>query len=208
VAHGDVVFDVGANIGLFALDVTARAPGTRIVAFEPMPAVFEVLAANAAAYCPAAQLHDVALGATEGSAIFTYYPRCTGWSTAHPDPEGLRTSIGALLPLPRFMTNALVGWLGKAETIVRPVTTLSRLLRHGGIDRVDLLKIDVERAELNILRGIDAADWPRIRQVVVEAQAAQRDTVASLLRERGFTVTLAQDEALAGTDYHLIYARR
>jgi FkbM family methyltransferase len=206
VRDGDVVFDVGANIGLFSLDVAARVPGARIVGFEPMPAVFEALTANAATYFPTAQLHDLALGAAEGSAAFTYYPRCTGWSTAHPDPVGLRASVGRLLPLPRFLSNPLVDWLAKAETVRRPVTTLSCALRQSGVDRIDLLKIDAERAELDILHGIEAADWPRVKQVVVETQDAQRDTVVSLLRARGYTVTVAQDDALAGTDYHLVYA--
>ena len=33
--------------------------------------------------------------------------------------------------------------------------------------QVDLLKVDVERAELDVLRGISSQDWPRIRQVDV-----------------------------------------
>ena len=31
--------------------------------------------------------------------------------------------------------------------------------------RVDLCKVDVERAELSVLRGIAVEDWPRIKQV-------------------------------------------
>lgn len=30
---------------------------------------------------------------------------------------------------------------------------------------MDLLKIDVERAELEVLAGVEAAHWPLIRQV-------------------------------------------
>ena len=33
------------------------------------------------------------------------------------------------------------------------------------ISRLDLLKIDVEGAELAVLRGIDARDWVKIKQV-------------------------------------------
>lgn len=206
VRQGDVVIDVGANIGLFALDVATRAPGARIIAFEPMPPVFAALAANAAAFFPTAELHDCALGAAPGPARFTYYPRCTGWSTAHPDPVGLRADIARLLPVPRRLSDLLVGWLAKPQMVTRPVTTLSRALGGTALERIDLLKIDAERAELDILRGIEAADWRRLRQVVVETQSAQRDAVAGLLRDHGFSVVIAQDDALAGTDYHLVYA--
>ena len=42
-----VVLDVGANIGLFALRVVQRHPEARVLACEPVPAIFEVLDANA-----------------------------------------------------------------------------------------------------------------------------------------------------------------
>jgi FkbM family methyltransferase len=46
VAPGDVVYDVGANTGVYALAVAARRPDARVVAFEPDPAVRSHLAAN------------------------------------------------------------------------------------------------------------------------------------------------------------------
>ena len=45
--------------------------------------------------------------------------------------------------------------------LARVVTLASR--RRGqaaqGLPRVDLLKVDVERAELDVLKGVAAADW-------------------------------------------------
>ena len=35
---------------------------------------------------------------------------------------------------------------------------------------VDLLKVDVERAELSVLQGVKDEDWPRIKQVAVEVR--------------------------------------
>lgn len=45
------------------------------------------------------------------------------------------------------------------------MTTVSALISELSLERVDLLKIDVEGAELDVLRGIDQKDWPTIRQV-------------------------------------------
>ena len=45
------------------------------------------------------------------------------------------------------------------------MTTVSALISEHSLKRVDLLKIDVEGAELDVLRGIDQKDWPTIRQV-------------------------------------------
>lgn len=36
---------------------------------------------------------------------------------------------------------------------------------------VDLLKVDVERAELAVIKGVRPADWPRIKQAAVEVRA-------------------------------------
>lgn len=41
--------------------------------------------------------------------------------------------------------------------------------------RIDLLKIDVERAELQVLQGVAAHHWPAIRQVAMEVRADARD---------------------------------
>lgn len=43
--------------------------------------------------------------------------------------------------------------------------TVSDLIRRHGLERVDLLKIDVEGAELDVLHGIEQEHWPRIQQV-------------------------------------------
>ena len=43
--------------------------------------------------------------------------------------------------------------------------TVSDLIRNHGLARIDLLKIDVEGAELDVLRGIAHKDWQLIRQV-------------------------------------------
>ncbi|MDJ0633674.1 MAG: FkbM family methyltransferase [Xenococcaceae cyanobacterium MO_188.B29] len=46
--EGDLVFDVGANIGLFSLWAYQKCQkNVNIYAFEPIPAIFKVLQANA-----------------------------------------------------------------------------------------------------------------------------------------------------------------
>lgn len=52
---------------------------------------------------------------------------------------------------------------------------------------VDLLKIDVERAELAVLRGVQPEDWPRIRQVSMEVHDVdgQLQRVLDVLQTQG-----------------------
>jgi FkbM family methyltransferase len=50
VSRGDWVIDVGANVGIYTLRMSELVgPEGRVLAFEPIPSTFELLAANAAA---------------------------------------------------------------------------------------------------------------------------------------------------------------
>lgn len=78
-----------------------------------------------------------------------------------------------------------------------------------------LTQVDVERAELDVLRGLEARHWGAVRQVVAEVHddsARGGDNVArvlALLRQWGLSdVTTQQDPALSGTQLLNVYARR
>ena len=224
-----VVLDVGANIGMFSLFVARHRPAATILAFEPLPALFETLQANTGLYAPGARLFPFGLADRERREEFVFYPRYTMMSgrSESADPEG------EIQVVKRFLENARAqGVEGDAAALLEhadellegrfqgelqevPLRRLSDVLREQGIERVDLLKVDVQRAEMDVLRGIDAADWPRIRQVVMEvhdapgtASEGRLAAITSLLESMGFAVTAEQDELLVGTDRHNLYAVR
>jgi FkbM family methyltransferase len=64
----DVVLDVGANRGQYVEWLRAAGYDGRIVSFEPIPSAFEAMAEGQAAD-PRWQGHNLALGATAGSAV-------------------------------------------------------------------------------------------------------------------------------------------
>jgi FkbM family methyltransferase len=78
----------------------------------------------------------------------------------------------------------------RLQRLRRPVRTISQLIAEHAFERVDLLKIDVEGAELAALRGIEHIDWPKIRQLLVEVHDVdgRLATVEAMLRERGYRV--------------------
>jgi hypothetical protein len=84
-------------------------------------------------------------------------------------------------------------------------------MREHGIDRIDLLKIDAEGAELPVLEGIDEDDWPRIRQVTLEAHGEElADRVRALLEGKGFDVNVEEDDPSVSVvmGFRMLYARR
>lgn len=76
---------------------------------------------------------------------------------------------------------------------------------------VDLIKIDVERAELDVLRGIKWEDWPKIRQLVMEFHdvGGRREEILRILEAAGFgSVVCDQDESLLGSTIFNLYCTR
>ncbi|KAF8062749.1 fkbM [Scenedesmus sp. PABB004] len=75
---------------------------------------------------------------------------------------------------------------------------------------VGLLKINVERAEWDVLAGVDDRDWPKIRQV--SAQVHDIDgrvgRTCALLRGKGFAVDVTQEPRFRACNLHMIYAYR
>src|SRR5262245_40962461 len=72
VRAGDVVFDVGANVGLFAIHLARTTPGARVHAFEPIPPLFDALTKNLAEHAPGARAYNVGLADRDGEAVFEF----------------------------------------------------------------------------------------------------------------------------------------
>ncbi len=107
---------------------------------------------------------------------------------------------------------ANLGVMGAHEAV--PLTcelrTLSSVLDEQGLARVDLLKIDVERAELDVLLGVEERDWSRIAQIACEVhgEGGRMASITAMLEDRGFAVTTDQDQSMRGTEVRMLYAIR
>jgi FkbM family methyltransferase len=133
--HEDSVFlDIGANVGIFSLAAAKTAPSAKIVAFEPTSETFDRLSRNI-------RLNDAsnveplrfAVGKASGTAMLTL--NASG-------KDGLNT-----LGRPSHPDSEPVG-----EEVV-PVTTLDKFLESFDEQRVDLVKVEAEGAELLIFQG-------------------------------------------------------
>src|SRR4028118_1546381 len=97
----------------------------------------------------------------------------------------------------------------KSERVACRLTTISAVIREHGLERIDLLKLDAERSELDALAGIAEEDWPKIRQMVIEVHDERiRDRVLEVLAARGYETVVEQDVYLEETELYNVYARR
>jgi len=210
------IFDVGANIGLFTLFASKLAAGSSIYSFEPIPPVFEILHYNAEIHGVNAKLFQCGLSNISGDSNFTYYPNVSlmsgRFADAAADSDVVKSFVMAQdseLPSEHELDQLLADRL-ISEDFTCPLKTLSQVIRDEAVQKIDLLKIDVEKGELDVLAGIDDSDWPKINQIVMEVHDLNGRVrqVRDLLAARGFNVNVQQDAMLNQTNLYNIYASR
>jgi amino acid adenylation domain-containing protein/FkbM family methyltransferase len=212
--HGACVFDVGANIGLFALHVGQKCRGAAVYAFEPIPPIFELLKINTSLYGLNVRLFECGLAQKSGSETFTYFPHLSLISGRFADSRAERETVKSFLRNEQQATGAgldeLLEERLQGEQVVCPMKTLAEVIRETGVPTIDLLKIDVEKGELDVLAGIGPDDWAKIRQLVIEVYDLDGRVayVTDLLRRQGYRVAVEQDTMLTGTPYFNVYAVR
>ena len=229
IKDGDVVFDVGANIGVFSLRVAQRAKQVKVYAFEPIPDIFEVLKANA-------QLHveneiiplNYGVSDQMDEATFTYFPNTPALSTLHPqqwdeNPGAFKEAVKGTMKnppknmawmrfIPTFFAGAIANHLVKGKKQVTcALKTLSSVIEEYQLNKIDLLKIDCEGAEWSVLQGIKEEHWPLIESMVIEVHDTEGrlDMVKSLLHQKGFTkLVVEREQGLESTLLNNVFALR
>lgn len=215
------VFDVGANIGLFTLFVGRQRPGARIFAFEPAPPVFEILRANVERAGVDAELFNCGVAERSGTADLTFYPSSSGMSSFHADLEEEKEALyNVMLNQLHRGEPGMAEVMEHAEDLLEerlrsvsfscPLRPLSEVIREHGVERIDLLKIDVQKSELDVIRGIDDEHWPRIRQIALELHNVGNrfHWLRETLERRGFRVLAEQEDAYRESIMLNVFATR
>jgi FkbM family methyltransferase len=176
---GMTVFDVGANVGeltlLFSRFVGA---GGNVHAFEPSVRGFERLSAvRNAASLRNVRLNHLALAEEEGAVRLYVY-----------DDDYLSWTSRAVRPLEDYGIN-----VKPRTTEDAPATTVDLYCERNGVALIDLLKIDVEGAELQVLIGARRAlSEKRIRCVTFEFgqttfdMGNSPDEIEAYMKEAGY----------------------
>ena len=75
IKDGDVVLDVGANIGIFGVRAMQKAKNVTVYCFEPIPDIVEALSKNAVLHGNG-NMHVLPYGVSNENtnATFTYFP--------------------------------------------------------------------------------------------------------------------------------------
>jgi FkbM family methyltransferase len=139
---GDVVLDVGPNVGAFALHILTHVPDAVLICLEPMPSNCDVLRRNVG---NRAIIEDLALGASPG--VVTMYDFGDSASACHSLYD--------------------VGATGAQPVRVR-AETLEGLMDRYELDHVRFLKLDCQGAEFEIIPSASHETLARIDCVAME----------------------------------------
>ncbi len=135
----DVVFDVGANIGMTALELRRRFPQAKIHCYEPTPSIADELRQNVRQYGQI-QVHECALGRNEG-VVPLHVNRMGQTNSVLPSSE-----VSANLNQSPLMQETL-------EVIDVPMRTVASECRRLGLARLDILKTDAQGYDLEVIEG-------------------------------------------------------
>ena len=182
-----LVYDVGANSGLYALLAAEARPGVRVHAFEPFPPVLKILRENVALNRAAGRIKIVAGAAADiDEDVLLYVPRDVG-------------AIESSCSLdPNFKEDVV-------EEIKVKGLTLDHYWAAEGKPRVGVLKVDTEGTEHRVLQG--AADLIATERPIVFYEVLPRaefDLLHAIGEQHQLVdVRLSAGEAVIGG--HVVY---
>lgn len=159
------VWDIGGNIGCFAIWLLRRHPGTPITSFEPCAETFAVLANNQ-----------------------------TEWNDQPWEirPYGLADrdqSVAAFVPFDSYGQTSRHAQSGIPTQL--PLRNIASVWEEEGRPAIDLLKIDCEGDEYEILENLPDGLWACAKNILLEIHPRPDKSPAelkTLLETRGYRV--------------------
>jgi FkbM family methyltransferase len=177
------IIDIGANIGVFSIYAASSAKNVKVFSYEPVEKNFDNLTENVAinGYSGQIKAFREAVAARRGRKKI-YLSR---------NGDGNHSFLRKNLPESRKVS----------------CVTLSDIIENNGIDRCDLLKLDVEGAEYEILLAAPAEVFGKISSICLEFHDALtapehcHEELIRLFEGHGFIVEKNER-------YNIIYATK
>ena len=162
------IIDLGANIGLASRYFADCFQNCKILAVEPNQSTYELLISN---------VQDlVTRGRCQTLRAAVWNSEATLAGGAPDDPDHY-SAFAVHETAPGLADNAIVGW------------PMSKIITHSGFEKIDLLKVDIEGAEVELFKG--NSEWlQRVNAIAIEFHENSRKDCGfdGLMKQYGFRV--------------------
>ena len=227
IKENDTIIDIGANIGIFGLELSKRYNSIQIFAFEPINNIYDVLKKNSiSSQNKQFKTYNYGISDKNGEEKFQYFPNSPALSSSKNEivqsKEQLLLALKGSLHhapkkwwwanlIPKFIYPYIINNLIKNPIdIICSIKTLSHVIKENKISKIDLLKIDCEGNELNVINGITSKDWDIIKQIVMEVNDidGRFEYINKKLINLGYSVKTTKDPSLEGTNLINLFAKK
>lgn len=143
----DTIVDLGANIGLASLYFADRYPSARIVAVEPFPENYEMLRSNLGGLIRKGRAGTIRAAISNSSSEVKFaLPEDGSFCEAQQSSDG---------------------------EVSAPPINMDELIRQQNLEKIDLLKVDIEGGEVELFKG--PCRWlERVRAIAIEFHGDSR----------------------------------
>ena len=181
ISEENIVVDVGSHIGEFSLIASKKMNGTgQVISIEPFTEARNWLKKN------------IELNQFKNIII-------------------LPVGIGKKIEEKTLYRNSLGGTIGYLESDIEDVelipegtvkvTTIDEIVRSRGLDKIDMLKIDVEGFEYEVLLGcLESFKEKKIKKIIceihplfLEGKLIEEDEIYTLLKNHGFSLKIIDE---------------
>ena len=203
-----VVLDIGACEGEESIRYARAFPRARIFAFEPLPANQELIRVNLARHSLEGRVELVPLALADETGESTFHVSSGRPREEFSGPDWNYGNKSSSL-LPPASASAMHGWIEFKESITVRTDTLARFCASRGLSRIDFVHLDVQGAELRVLRGAGAhlarvtALWLEVADRELYRGQALRGEIHRYLRSRGFALVAAAMHGVEGDAFYV-----
>jgi FkbM family methyltransferase len=203
------IFDIGSCEGEDAIRYSRVFPRATVYAFEPRPDNIELIKKNLQSYAHGRiVVSETALSDIDGEAELYL-------SSGRPDNDvgekdwDFGNKSSSLLPPSEVEIKKHTAWLKFEKTLKVKMITLDRFVKENRIGTIDFAHIDVQGAELMVLRGAgDAlqsikAIWLEVELVELYKNQPLKWNVEEFLVKSGFFCVKENVDAVSGDQLYL-----
>jgi FkbM family methyltransferase len=205
--YNRIHFDIGANEGVFAIQIAKNEPKTFVVAFEPIPKLVSYISKNTSHLKNFMILRN-AISDFNGEARFNISP----------ESQYGDFSCSSLLD---FSDKANTEWPGREDFKVIDyidvdVIRLDSMIIEYKVPKIDYLKIDTQGSDLKVLEGLGEF-IPIVKAGTMEAAAKEsilyngqntQEESIKFLESNGFEITKIESNDVHGNEVNIDFINK